>query len=324
MNQQQYSTNMPGTLSVSIQSQNAAAPHATAFSNQDLPPSATGYHYGGLADNMTINQQPQDSRRPGRSPQGAQTNAALNKLVMQVNKYIPHYQRIPPKLEKRDLKLFQEEYRYKDATLYKEAHAELKDGEIDLDEGRSSPKVGDHHHQMDAILMGLLQDLPQGLDTADESGNATIHIAAQHGNLELVNYLLREGANANLINTTGATPLAVSCYLDFFSVPIAHALIGKGARVALPVDMSGGGAFEESSGEAAMPMSALHHAVNSYREGVEGGVEMLRLLVGTSPHEHLAVLRTMFAESQGDECVVCLCEGGQQHADLETCLRITA
>jgi len=58
MNQQQYSTNMPGTLSVSIQSQNAAAPHATAFSNQDLPPSATGYHYGGLADNMTINQQP--------------------------------------------------------------------------------------------------------------------------------------------------------------------------------------------------------------------------------------------------------------------------
>jgi hypothetical protein len=211
------------------------------------------------------------------------------------------------------------------AALEREAEQYTRISEqIDLDEGRSSPKVGDHHHQMDAILMGLLQDLPQGLDTADESGNATIHIAAQHGNLELVNYLLREGANANLINTTGATPLAVSCYLDFFSVPIAHALIGKGARVALPVDMSGGGAFEESSGEAAMPMSALHHAVNSYREGVEGGVEMLRLLVGTSPHEHLAVLRTMFAESQGDECVVCLCEGGQQHADLETCLRITA
>jgi hypothetical protein len=136
MNPQQYSTNMPGTLSVSIHSQNAAAPHAAAFSTQDVQQSANGYHYGGLADNMTINQQPQDSRRPGRSPQGAQTNAAPNKLVMQVNKYIPHYQRIPPKLEKRDLKLFQEEYRYKDATLYKETHAELKDGEIEIDEGK--------------------------------------------------------------------------------------------------------------------------------------------------------------------------------------------
>ena len=54
MNPQQYSTNMPGTLSVSIHSQNAAAPHA-AFSAQDLQQSANGYHYGGLADNMTIN-----------------------------------------------------------------------------------------------------------------------------------------------------------------------------------------------------------------------------------------------------------------------------
>ena len=157
------------------------------------------------------------------------------------------------------------------AALEREADQYTRlEEQIDLDEGRSSPKMGDHHHQMDAILMGLLQDLPQGLDTTDESGNATIHIAAQHGNLELVNFLLREGA--------------------------------------------------------AMPMSALDHAVNSYREGVEGGVEMLRLLVGTSPHEHLAVLRTLLAESQAAEveCVVCLCEGGQQHADLETCLRIVA
>lgn len=46
-----------------------------------------------------------------------------------MNKYIPHYQRIPPKLEKKDLKLFQEEYRYKDASLYREAHVELSDGD---------------------------------------------------------------------------------------------------------------------------------------------------------------------------------------------------
>jgi hypothetical protein len=56
---------------------------------------------------MTINQQPQESRRKTatRSPRGGAA-AGPNKLVMQVNKYIPHYQRIPPKLEKRDLKLF--------------------------------------------------------------------------------------------------------------------------------------------------------------------------------------------------------------------------
>ena len=33
-----------------------------------------------------------------------------NRLVMQVNKYIPHFLRIPLKLDKRDLKLFQEDY----------------------------------------------------------------------------------------------------------------------------------------------------------------------------------------------------------------------
>jgi hypothetical protein len=33
-----------------------------------------------------------------------------DKLVMQVNKYIPHYQRIPTKVEKKDLKMFQEDY----------------------------------------------------------------------------------------------------------------------------------------------------------------------------------------------------------------------
>ena len=71
----------------------------------------------------------------GRSPKGNQGPGG-NKLVMQVNKYIPHYQRIPPKLEKRDLKLFQEEYRYKDAQLYKQAHAEVKEGAQDVAIGR--------------------------------------------------------------------------------------------------------------------------------------------------------------------------------------------
>lgn len=137
----------PGTLSGSVQSQYVTVPHAAnmAASNRDLHLSASAYHHGGLADNMTINQQPQDSRRrtATRSPRGAAAQAGPNKLVMQVNKYIPHYQRIPAKLEKRDLKLFQEEYRYKDAALYREAHVELSDGDT----------AGEQRHDPQALLI---------------------------------------------------------------------------------------------------------------------------------------------------------------------------
>ena len=36
---------------------------------------------------------------------------ADNKVVMQVNKYIPHYQRIPAKLQSKDLKIFQNDFK---------------------------------------------------------------------------------------------------------------------------------------------------------------------------------------------------------------------
>lgn len=49
-----------------------------------------------LAENTTINEQPRTAKN--------------GKLVMQVNKYIPHFQRIPTKLGQRDLKMFQEDY----------------------------------------------------------------------------------------------------------------------------------------------------------------------------------------------------------------------
>lgn len=48
-----------------------------------------------LAGNMTIDEQSQR--------QGSQTRAGV---VMQVNKYVPHYQRIPQKFDKRDFKMF--------------------------------------------------------------------------------------------------------------------------------------------------------------------------------------------------------------------------
>jgi hypothetical protein len=57
-----------------------------------------------IADNMVITPERSKSRSPrmGGKDRG--------RLVMQVNKYIPHYQRIPAKLKKADWKRFEEDY----------------------------------------------------------------------------------------------------------------------------------------------------------------------------------------------------------------------
>jgi len=104
-------------------------PNANMASTRDNQANFAAYNPGRLADNMTINQQESRGRSGAKSPRGGNAAGGPNKLVMQVNKYIPHYQRIPPKLEKKDLKLFQQEYRYKDATLNKEAREQPADGE---------------------------------------------------------------------------------------------------------------------------------------------------------------------------------------------------
>ena len=43
-------------------------------------------------------------------------------MIMQVNKYIPHYQRIPTKLDKKDLKLFQEDYTKNESLIKIQEH----------------------------------------------------------------------------------------------------------------------------------------------------------------------------------------------------------
>ena len=47
---------------------------------------------------------------PGLSDNMRISDVKNYKMVMQVNQYVPHYQRIPTKLERKDLKLFQEDY----------------------------------------------------------------------------------------------------------------------------------------------------------------------------------------------------------------------
>ena len=58
----------------------------------------------GLADNMII-----EKKTPNQVSARGLSKEKDNKLVMQVNKYIPHYMRIPAKLQNRDLKIFQHE-----------------------------------------------------------------------------------------------------------------------------------------------------------------------------------------------------------------------
>lgn len=41
---------------------------------------------------------------------GSSPKRTGKKMVMQVNKYIPHYMRIPAKLQKNDIKAFQNDY----------------------------------------------------------------------------------------------------------------------------------------------------------------------------------------------------------------------
>jgi hypothetical protein len=46
-----------------------------------------------------------------------------------------------------------------------------------------------------------------GIDYQDDGGNSLLHIAAQNGNKRMVNMCLRHGANINLQNGSGQTPL---------------------------------------------------------------------------------------------------------------------
>ena len=64
--------------------------------NTVMTTTASGMHQQVLAENTTINEQQKMNKQ--------------NKLVMQVNQYIPHFHRIPARLSQRDLKMFQEDY----------------------------------------------------------------------------------------------------------------------------------------------------------------------------------------------------------------------
>ncbi|HEY3378629.1 MAG TPA: ankyrin repeat domain-containing protein, partial [Armatimonadota bacterium] len=53
----------------------------------------------------------------------------------------------------------------------------------------------------------ILKNNPIAIQYKDEEGNSPLHIAATSGNIELLKFLVRKGADVNDINFDGDTPL---------------------------------------------------------------------------------------------------------------------
>lgn len=64
------------------------------------------------------------------------------------------------------------------------------------------------------------------------TGEAALHIVVERRDLTWINFLLDKGANPNIRDNKGVTPLVLATRLDF--VEGAEALIAKGAKVDIP------------------------------------------------------------------------------------------
>ena len=88
---------------------------------------------------------------------------------------------------------------------------------------------------------------PSLINTRDQTSLETaLHIAARQKNLTYVKFLIGQGANVNMRNSKGETPLVVACNVGF--IEGVQYLLGAGARV----DESG------STGETPL-IAAVHN-----------------------------------------------------------------
>ncbi len=83
---------------------------------------------------------------------------------------------------------------------------------------------------IDIIKMLLKREVDEfDVNSSDDIGLTTLHLASEHGYQEIVKMLLEKGANVNLSTNTGATPLLVAS--ENGHTEVIEALIQRGADV---------------------------------------------------------------------------------------------
>jgi uncharacterized protein len=88
-----------------------------------------------------------------------------------------------------------------------------------------------HHASADGDLEVLVRLLESGssIDAQDDNGWTALHFAAQDRHSKLVDELLKRGANPNLVNSHGNSPLWVSLMNSRGDYSIVKSLLSAGA-----------------------------------------------------------------------------------------------
>jgi ankyrin repeat protein len=87
-------------------------------------------------------------------------------------------------------------------------------------------------HSKEAEILITLLELGIHPDTPNQSDRFPLHLAVENGNEEFVKILLRFGANPNITDKNGVTPLHISYSYDSLG-GISDLLVSKGADLNL-------------------------------------------------------------------------------------------
>jgi ankyrin repeat protein len=79
----------------------------------------------------------------------------------------------------------------------------------------------------DTVALSKLSKTQMNFVYAEEDRNSPLHIAADRGSLAVIKYMVRHGAEINVLDDYGSTPLTISIFNDSF--PAATFLVENGA-----------------------------------------------------------------------------------------------